>query len=839
MVNFRKRLAGKADIKLIDPIEIYDTLDRAHDKGPLRPSQKAVLREWNARQAKTRDFIVKLHTGQGKTLVGLLMLQSRLNAGEGPVVYLCPDHFLIAQTCEQARQFGIRTCTADDDLPGDFLNSSRILVTSVQKLFNGMTKFGLNRASIEVDTVLMDDAHACADRIREACRIRIPSDEPAYASLKTLFATELEQQGAGTYADIENGKREALLPVPYWVWMERESEIASILSSQADRKSVKFAWPLLRDMLAHCQCVVSGAAVEIEPHLPPLHAFGSYSRAVHRVFMSATVTDDAFLVKGLRLSPETIKTPLTYDRETWSGEKMVVIPSLIHEDLDRDRIVNAYGKPKPSRTRGVVALTPSFARSKAWEASGSLVADRDTIEHAVKALRRGDCEKSVVLVNRYDGVDLPDDTCRVLVFDSRPYSESLIDLYAEQVRPRSEATLMRTVRTVEQGMGRSVRGEKDYSVIVMTGSDLVRLIREKGTRRFLSPQVEKQIQIGLDVAEMARQEVVDGEEPGKAFSTLIQQCLKRDPDWKAYYAEQMDGIVPRGPNESVLKLYAAELAAEEAYIAGDYVSASNRLQQLMDDGDVEKDDKAWYLQERARYHYRTERTECQKLQVAAHKKNRMLLKPPTGVTVTKLTVVSQGRAERIAAWIRAFGTYADMDVTISDILGRLRFGVRADDFEHALDELSRALGFAGERPDKEWKEGPDNLWALDDTRYLVIECKSEVDVTRAEVNKREAEQMNRSAAWFDKHYKGMRAKRLIIHPAKRVESAAAFTHDVEGVTVSELRKLEKACREFFKAFEGQNFADLSAQHIQKMVDAHHLSVHDLLTRYSRKLKDLK
>jgi hypothetical protein len=36
---------------------------------------------------------------------------------------------LIAQTCEQAKQFGIRTCTADYDLPDDFLNSSHILVT--------------------------------------------------------------------------------------------------------------------------------------------------------------------------------------------------------------------------------------------------------------------------------------------------------------------------------------------------------------------------------------------------------------------------------------------------------------------------------------------------------------------------------------------------------------------------------------------------------------------------------------------------------------------------------------------------------------------------------------
>jgi replicative superfamily II helicase len=841
-VNFRNRLVGKAAIRPVNPIEIYGTLDRAHDKGPLRPSQEAVFHEWNERQAPTRDVIVKLHTGQGKTLVGLLMLQSRLNASKGPVVYLCPDHFLIAQTCEQARQFGIRTCAADDDLPEDFLNSTSILVTSVQKLFNGMTKFGLNRASIEVDTVLMDDAHACADRIRDACRIRIPSKEPAYASLKALFATDIEQQGVGTYADIKNGKREALLPVPYWAWMEREGEVAAILSAQTDRQSVKFAWPLLRDMLSHCQCIISGAALKIEPHLPPLDAFGSYSRAIHRVFMSATVTDDAFLVKGLRLSPETITKPLTYEKETWSGEKMVVIPSLIHEDLDRDRIVNGYSKPRPGRKLGVVALTPCFTKSKAWEDNGALVADRETIEDAVDALRRGDCEKAVVLVNRYDGVDLPDDTCRLLVFDSRPYSESLIDLHAEQVLPRSEATLTRTVRTVEQGMGRSVRGEKDYSVIIMTGPDLVRLIREKATRRFLSPQVDKQIQLGLSVTEMARQEVVDGEEPAKAFSTLIQQCLTRDPDWKASYTQQMDGIVPRGPNESVLKLYAAELAAEEAYLGGDYAGASDRLQKLLDDGHVQPDERGWYLQMRARYQWRTDRTESQKLQVAAHKKNRMLLKPPSGVTVTKLKLISQGRAERVSEWVRAFGNYPEMDVTVSDILGRLRFGVKADDFEHALDELSRALGFAGERPDKEGKEGkegPDNLWALDGTRYLLLECKSEVDITRAEINKREAEQMNRSSAWFDKHYKGLQAKRLIVHPAKRIESAAAFTHDVEGVTETDLRKLVKACREFFKAFEGQDFADLSASHIQKMVDAHQLSVDDLLTRYSRKLKDMK
>ncbi|WP_159227359.1 DEAD/DEAH box helicase family protein, partial [Pantoea sp. 18059] len=95
MVDFKKRLAGKKDERPTDPVKLYDTLDRAHDKGPLRPAQAAVLKDWFASHREQRDVIVKLHTGQGKTLIGLLMLQSQLNNSKGPVVYLCPDNFLI------------------------------------------------------------------------------------------------------------------------------------------------------------------------------------------------------------------------------------------------------------------------------------------------------------------------------------------------------------------------------------------------------------------------------------------------------------------------------------------------------------------------------------------------------------------------------------------------------------------------------------------------------------------------------------------------------------------------------------------------------------------------
>ncbi len=348
MVDFTKRLASKKVSKVSDPIELYRTLDRASDKGPLRPSQEAILQEWHSSRRMHRDVIVKLHTGQGKTLVGLLMLQARLNEGKGPAAYLCPNNFLIEQTCEQARQFGILTCRADPDLPEAFQNSEQILVTSVQKLFNGLTKFGIDRRSMAIGTLLMDDAHACADTIRDACKIRIDATEDAYHRLRTLFAAELEQQGIGTYADICNGKPDAPLPVPYWAWRDRETDVASILSLATDKKSVRFAWPLLRNILRHCQCVVSGSSIEVEPYVAPLSSFGSYWKANHRIFMSATVTDDAFLIKGLQLLPETVLKPLLYERESWSGEKMVLLPSLINPSLERTSIVAKFA---PTDTR--------------------------------------------------------------------------------------------------------------------------------------------------------------------------------------------------------------------------------------------------------------------------------------------------------------------------------------------------------------------------------------------------------------------------------------------------------------------------------------------------------
>ena len=162
MVDFAKQVARQAASRELDPIKLYAELDRRSDTGPLRPAQEYVLREWHDNRRESADEIIKLHTGQGKTIVGLLTLLSRLNEGAGPCLYLSPNKFLADQTCSQAERFGIPVlnCNQATDLPLDFTQGRKIYVATVHKLFNGLTRFGLRAASTSVGSIVMDDCHA-------------------------------------------------------------------------------------------------------------------------------------------------------------------------------------------------------------------------------------------------------------------------------------------------------------------------------------------------------------------------------------------------------------------------------------------------------------------------------------------------------------------------------------------------------------------------------------------------------------------------------------------------------------------------------------------------------
>jgi hypothetical protein len=110
--------------------------------------------------------------------------------------------------------------------------------------------------------------------------------------------------------------------------------------------------------------------------------------------------------------------------------------------------------------------------------------------------------------------------------------------------------------------------------------------------------------------------------------------------------------------------------------------------------------------------------------------------------------------------------------------------------------LGCLLGFNAQRPEKEWKEGPDNLWGLRENEYLLVECKSEVAQDRSTINESEAVQMNKSCAWFDAQYRDAKCHRWIVIPTRELSKKTSFTHNIEVLKKSGLSKLLNNVKKF-------------------------------------------
>lgn len=400
MVDFSKRLAAKKIIKDIEPIKIYDSLDRRSIAGPLRPTQRLLLEKWFNERKNDKNLIIKLHTGEGKTLIGLLILKSKLNSYSKPCIYICPNKYLVEQVVEEAKKFGIGYCLIDTDnlLPEDFLKGEKILITHVQKLFNGKTIFGLGKEAINVNSIILDDAHACIDSIRDSFTIKVSNQHNLYQEIFELFKDSLSEQGLGTYLEIKDKEYSSFLPIPYWDWQEKSEEIITILSKYKKDSKLTFVWDFIKNDIQNYQGFISGASLEITPVHIPIENFSTFDKAEHRVLMSATTQDDSFFIKGLGFDLEAIKNPLTNLNQVWSGEKMLIIPSLIDTNFNKIELINQLSTLS-SGNFGIVILVSSINQAKKYEDLGVNIATTNDIGQYINELKEKRFDKPIVLVN--------------------------------------------------------------------------------------------------------------------------------------------------------------------------------------------------------------------------------------------------------------------------------------------------------------------------------------------------------------------------------------------------------------------------------------------------------
>jgi hypothetical protein len=369
------------------------------------------------------------------------------------------------------------------------------------------------------------------------------------------------------------------------------------------------------------------------------------------------------------------------------GERMILAPSLIDRSLESQ--IADLCRNISEKSYNVVVLVPSFKSKDTdrWTTAGATVVPH--VSGTVEKLRTSK-GNFVILANRYDGIDLPDAACRILVIDGVPAGDTYYEQHLSSVRPDSALVTGRVAQTIEQGLGRGVRSGKDYCVVLLCGSQLVQFVGVKERLNLFSPETKQQFLIGQDIAKLAKQ----GEgSPRDKLLDLMMKCLRNDAGWKTYHAKKMIGLPEAEQDQAKLDIAVAERAASLQFRAGSAIEAAELVQKELDPRKMAADsDKGWFAQLAANYCHASDPSRAQEIQRKAFEWNRLLFRPVAGVRYQKMIAKAGLQAQNTLAWIQSHTDPNAIAVSVEALTNSLGFGIHYLRFEEAWPNLGRYLG---------------------------------------------------------------------------------------------------------------------------------------------------
>jgi len=770
-----------------------------------------------------RDSVIKLNVGSGKTLVGLLLLQSSLNEGRGPALYVAPDKQLSQQVMQEAKALGLEV--TDNPRDAAYSAGEKMCVVNVYKLFNGKSVFGVGASQINIGTVVIDDAHACVSTITEQFRIDLSNTDKAYKKIFTALAEDLKGYNEARFLEIEEGDPRTYMEVPFWSWDSHHSAILKALHEHRKEGELQFAYPLLKEILRQCRCVIGGQHLEIEPHFPASDLIQSFRRAKRRIYMTATLADDSLIVTHFGADPSNIGKPIVPSSSQSMGERMILMPQELNSDLTsgdvKELLVDLATKVN------VVVIVPSTTAAKDWDGDANQVLIGDKVADGVKKLRKGHVGLTV-LVNRYDGIDLPGSACRVLAIADLPEVGPYADLVDSDVLNWTTINLRRQLERIEQGMGRGVRSNDDYCAVLLLGAKLTGRLRSPEGQAMLTPATKAQLDLSRKVAKKLKT-------PSLAeIKNVILQCLNRDSGWTKVSKKVLVGLKA----DDQLRLDPGKLALRGAFDsarAGQHKEAIETLDKAIDStSNIQI--KAWLLSKKATFQHAVDANGAQKTLTAAHAMEPSVIKPMHGTTYKNLTpATGQQAAKLISNHQSRFMDATAMKLFADGLCSDLYFNPgTAEIFEAAINDLSWFLGIRGQRPEKDHKEGPDNLWALPNGGFLVIECKNGV-VSGKGIAKKDAGQLGQSVAWFGTRYPISKCVPIVIHPARTLGQGASTVAGMRVIDLVGLEKLRRNIKDMARQLVDPDVAS-SASEVAKRLAQFELNADAFVMAFSASVK---
>ena len=478
------------------PKELLDSLTRRKIQA-LYGYQEKLLDYYQLNVLDEKDIILQLPTGSGKTLVALLIAEWRRRKFKQKILYLCPTNQLVEQVFKQAIEYGINVVrftgsknTYDLNDLNKFTQAESIAITNYSSLFN------INPAFSNVDTILCDDAHSADQFISPMWRLDISktSDPDAFNAIINIIKNALSDSDKSclnepnaNYSDVNH------LPIPYLQGYVQE--ISTYLNTYYQEKKNNYQWLKIRDNLRACLLFYSCDMIQIKPFISPTWEHDPFVNAKQRIYISATLSLGGDLERSFGIK-HFAKLSLEDYSQSGMGHHLFIFPqNLTEEDqkvLENNLIQKAgraiYLSTSNKRSQKIQEELMEL-KNNGFEIITDIEKEKEKFTKSTKAI--------AILTNRYDGIDFPNDDCRLMFIDGKPQATNLQERFLMYRFSASSLYHERIQIRLLQALGRCTRSSNDFACVVIKDQAVYDYLADPNTQKFLDVQTQSEIDFGL------------------------------------------------------------------------------------------------------------------------------------------------------------------------------------------------------------------------------------------------------------------------------------------------------------------------------------------------------
>jgi tetratricopeptide (TPR) repeat protein len=795
----------------IDPLEIFKKLTLRGSIENIWEPQADALKEWH-RNRNGADILVQMNTGGGKTLVGLLMAQSLVNETKGHVFYVCPNNLLVEQTEDQAKEIGLSTATR---YKGEWCNregyesGNTFCITNYATLFNGKSIF----RNEDIDALVFDDAHVAGNVIRGQFTLSIPCDHEAFGRILQICRRHFTNSSqAGHFEDVAEGRFTSVLFVPMFVvWAHANEFRRTLLDLDVDENDgTLFAWEHLKEHLNHCCIVADGTGIEITPPVLPLSQLNYFQRGTRRVYLTATLPSQASFARTFGIAEPIIIKP---SGKSGEAQRLFVFTEGKDDEEQRNKAKLLVEDQK------CCVITPSHNRGQEWIPPGNIY-DTDSGQGEIDRFRKSKEAEMLVLVARYDGIDLPGDACKILILDRLPTGENLFDRFIDENIRVETIRISHTATRVVQAIGRIFRSNTDHGVVLLVGPQLQSWVRTPKNLAYLPTLLQQQLLLAYELSK----QVVMG---NLTWDDLMEGVLTGHENWDEIYDENIDQFeinVSSPATEWYIELILQEQKAFVELWQGQYQQAAGTYSELAEHARIhDLRLAAWYHHWRglalmcdddrqgALYDFITAANTLSQLGRPSEKREPAF-KPPLPKEIGQ-------QANNLAKYYRS--SKHNIPVLIRQVEADLVYGPETKKAEEALRVLGGLLGLHAERPDKAKGTGPDVIWSGDgELSAFGFELKTNKD-KEGEYSKKDISFCHDHEEWLSIHH-GDKIGLSIVGPMLAVSAKANPSATLQIVEIDPLHDLLVRAKAMFTAVEAGDKSNLE-QAFQTWLNYHGLN----------------